>query len=276
VRFETPLRILLVPGLCLGMFLLPTAAQADAAKDLYIQNCASCHTIGDGDRVGPDLKGVHETRDPDWLHTIIQRPSRLLDSDPIAQEMLRKYNNVRMPDLGMTDEQTKSLIELIARCSDEPCDFTGDFVPAVDATPADVELGRRLFVGLEPFESGGAACVACHTATGAGAISGGGNLATDLTHAFARLGDDGLDAALKNPTFALMDQVYRKHPLDADEVFALRAFLNEANKQPGAPDSPLLFILAGLGGAACSLVVLNAAWSRRLRGVRGTIARRQP
>ena len=44
----------------------PAAAESDPAIDLYVAKCASCHTVGKGDRVGPDLAGVHTRRDAAW------------------------------------------------------------------------------------------------------------------------------------------------------------------------------------------------------------------
>ena len=44
---------------------LAGAARADTAADgkvLYEQKCAACHTIGGGDRIGPDLHGVAASR----------------------------------------------------------------------------------------------------------------------------------------------------------------------------------------------------------------------
>ena len=104
----------------------------------------------------------------------------------------------------------------------------------------------------------------------------GGLLGKDLTNAFGRLGDEGLDAGLKNPAFIVMSDVFADHPLAPEEVFALRAFLYEANRAVPVPEdqiSPLL--VAGIGTLAM-LAILNAAWARRLRGVRSTLTHRQP
>ena len=242
---------------------------SDQAKDLYLQKCASCHTIGEGPRVGPDLKGVHERRDAAWLKTMIQTPSRLLDSDPVARKLLAEFKNVRMQDLGLTDEQVALLVEVITVCSAQKCDLKGKFVAVTEATPADVKLGLDLFMGIVPQENGGPACISCHTLEGATGILGGGTLAKEVTHSFATLGDEGLDAALKNPNFPLMKEVYADKPLKASEVFALRAALYEANRgalsESGAQVS---VILVALLAAVLSLLGLNAAWSKRSRGVR--------
>lgn len=37
----------------------------------------------------------------------------------------------------------------------------------------DPNWGQRLFTGEQPFENGGPACIACHTAAGLGPLGGG-------------------------------------------------------------------------------------------------------
>jgi mono/diheme cytochrome c family protein len=246
----------------------PPSDQADPTVDLFVRKCASCHTVGKGQRVGPDLKGALERRDRAWVERFVKAPSTMLDSDPTARQLLAQLGGVRMPDLGLSDREVTALADLVARCSAEPCDLAGTFTPVTTATAADVSRGRDLFLGREALRSGAAQCVSCHTVRGAGGGIAGGLLAKDLTHAFGRLGDQGLDAALKSPAFPVMGKVFAAHPLQPDEVFALRAFLHDANRgEPAAEDSLSLPIVALLGTAAV-LIALNAAWARRLRGVR--------
>jgi len=72
-----------------------------------------------------------------------------------------------------------------------------------------------------------------------------------------------------------MNKVFAAHPLQADEVFALRAFLYDANRKEPALDDPLSLPLVGLLGTVAVLIALNAAWARRLRGVRQPLVRRR-
>jgi mono/diheme cytochrome c family protein len=234
---------------------------------LFAEKCASCHSIGKGDRVGPDLKNVHERRADPWLTAMIATPGKMLNSDADARELLKKYNNVRMPELGLDQEQTASLVELIKRCSVETCNLAGVFRAVTESTPADAELGRQLFVGETAFAAGGPPCVSCHAARGIDAPIAGGTLAKDLTHVFARLGDEGLDGAIKNPAFPLMTDIYAKNKIDKDEAFALRSFLSASNRATSDGDSISVFLAAVVGTVFC-LFILNLFWRRRLRGVR--------
>ncbi len=256
----------------------PVEAQPDGEVDprieLFVAKCASCHTVGKGDRVGPDLSGVHTRRDRAWLERMIQTPSGMLSSDADARSLLLEYDGVKMPDLGLSTEDVSDLIDLVAECSDTPCVLAGQFVAVGEATEVEIARGRDLFVGDEPLTGGGLACLACHTIRGMESPVPGGTLGVDLTHAFARLGDEGLDVALKNPVFPVMNKVFGDHPLETDEAYALRAFLNEANSNPTADDSALSLPLFGLLVAGAVMVLLNAVWGRRLRGVRQPMTRR--
>src|SRR5207248_452128 len=64
---------------------------------LFAKECAACHTIGQGDRIGPDLLGVTEVRDRAWLRRYIHEPDKMLaEKDPIAVALFEKYKGVRM------------------------------------------------------------------------------------------------------------------------------------------------------------------------------------
>jgi hypothetical protein len=198
----------------------------------------------------------------------------MLDTDPQARELVRQFNGVRMPDLGITSDQAARLADLIAQCTGAPCDLQGTFSPVTETTPQHVALGRELFTGRAPLQNRAAPCLSCHTAAGAGGRVAGGTFSKDLTHAYARLGDEGLDAALKAPSFRVMGKVFAARPLTAEEALALRAFLHDSNRtDAGAGETLSLPLLAALGAAAV-LFVLNALWARRLRGVRSGLVPR--
>ena len=250
-------------------------AAVDPTVDLFARKCASCHTVGKGQRVGPDLEGVLDRRDRGWVERFIKAPSTMLDADPAARQLLSQFGGVRMPDLGLSDREVSALADLIARCTAEPCDLVGAFTPVTTATAADIASGRDLFLGRSALKSGAAQCVSCHTVQGAGGGIAGGLLAKDLTNVYGRLGDQGLDAALKSPAFPVMNKIFAERPLQPDEVFALRAFLYDANrKEPAAEDALSLPLVACLGTIAV-LIALNAAWARRLRGVRLPLVHRK-
>ena len=86
----------------------------DKGQYLFATRCAACHTIGNGDKVGPDLLGVTSVRDRAWLSRIITEPDKLIDEkDPIATALFKKYSQVRMPRLGLPEADVNTLIEFM-------------------------------------------------------------------------------------------------------------------------------------------------------------------
>lgn len=86
----------------------------DKGQYLFSTRCAVCHTIGRGDKIGPDLMGVTSTRDRAWLRRYIAVPDKMLaENDPIAVALFKKYKEVRMPNEGLHDLDVVTLIDYI-------------------------------------------------------------------------------------------------------------------------------------------------------------------
>jgi len=89
-----------------GLAVSPQPGQA-----LFKKVCAPCHTVGAGDRVGPDLRGVTARRERSWLSSYIQSPTRMrAQHDPDALALAEKYPAVRMPVLGVSANDAGDLI----------------------------------------------------------------------------------------------------------------------------------------------------------------------
>ena len=85
----------------------------DTGKYLFGRDCIACHTIGHGDKVGPDLLGVVHVRSRQWLTQIIQHPDQMLaEKDPIATVLLKKYK-VRMPNTYVDNVDASYLIRYL-------------------------------------------------------------------------------------------------------------------------------------------------------------------
>jgi protein SCO1/2 len=87
------------------------AIHLDPGQYLFTKKCGACHTVGQGDKIGPDLAGVTDTRNRDWLMRKIQNPEKLLaEKDPITMALAEKYGHVTMPNLRVADEDANHLI----------------------------------------------------------------------------------------------------------------------------------------------------------------------
>jgi protein SCO1 len=115
---------------------------SDKGRYIFASQCAACHTIGHGDKIGPDLQGVTNVRDHKWLERFIATPDRVLaEKDPIAVALFKKYNEVRMPNLNMAEIDLNNLIDFLQRQSAAPKDAPAADKPGAttDKPAADVE-----------------------------------------------------------------------------------------------------------------------------------------
>lgn len=94
-----------------------TAKEANAGKHpgkvVFDTKCATCHTIGKGDGIGPDLKGVNGRRDKAWLTKWIKDPEGMLKTDPIAKELLKKFKGVPMTNQNLKDKEIEDVLAYI-------------------------------------------------------------------------------------------------------------------------------------------------------------------
>lgn len=95
----------------------PLQADAAAAKrgQSLFQNrgCVGCHSIGKGKRAGPDLAGATQRRSLDWLRRWLKNPTPMFDTDSTAKALLAEFNNTRMPNLRLKDDEVEALLQYI-------------------------------------------------------------------------------------------------------------------------------------------------------------------
>lgn len=110
--FTMRLRFLLAAAI----ILCASSARADEA--VFQQKCAACHSIGQGARVGPDLKDTTSKYDEAWLIRWIMAPDRMLaEKDPTATKLFEEYNRIPMPNLAVSEAEARSLLAYIATAS---------------------------------------------------------------------------------------------------------------------------------------------------------------
>jgi len=86
----------------------------DKGAYLFHTRCGACHTIGNGDKIGPDLLGVTSVRESAWLKRMITEPDKLIEeNDPIATALFKKYREIRMPKMGLAEMDVDTLIEFM-------------------------------------------------------------------------------------------------------------------------------------------------------------------
>ena len=99
----------------------PSLGDVSSGSVLFRTRCASCHVIGEqvtaaqvGRLIGPDLSGVTDRRDPEWLARWIAEPDKMLaEKDPLALQLFEQYKGVAMPNMSLSRKQVDSVVEYI-------------------------------------------------------------------------------------------------------------------------------------------------------------------
>ncbi|WP_224999158.1 cytochrome c [Cesiribacter sp. SM1] len=95
-------------------------AQAVSGKEIFSGNCQACHSIGGGDIVGPDLAGLIERRQTDWIKSFITNSQKMVAAgDEEAVAVFTKYNKIAMPAHNFNEEELTSLISYIDEAGKE-------------------------------------------------------------------------------------------------------------------------------------------------------------
>lgn len=78
------------------------------------KGCVGCHTIGKGRAAGPDLMGVLDRRSLEWVQRWLHDPTAMQQSDSTAMALVTEFNNTKMPNLQLTDDEVRALIAYVA------------------------------------------------------------------------------------------------------------------------------------------------------------------
>jgi mono/diheme cytochrome c family protein len=261
-----------VTALVVGALAPDVARAAESPPDpgavLFSERCSTCHNIGGGAKVGPDLFAVVTRRQKSWFANFVRGPARMIDGgDPIAAELYQKFAPVKMPDQPLTDAEIDAAWAYFTSCTDK-----GGCQPVAlgprwgtDGGPEEIARGRDIFLGDRRLQRGGAPCFSCHNVRGEGWM-GGGTLGPDLTFSYARLGEKALAPLLSEMSSPVMRSVYGQAKLDDDEQFAVKAYLADLARSGTFPRKDRDFLALGAEGM---LIVLGAFVLRKLpRGAR--------
>lgn len=257
-----------VSWLCILMLPLQAGLAQDQAaitsgEQVFQTYCIACHGIGEAQRVGPDLAGVHDRRSQDWLQRFVKSPQAVIDSgDADATQLLATFNGMVMPAATISDLQiTEVLLYIESRSSSvASIDAAAPAIATVAAESSaaqppsaeEVSRGGDLFQGTLRFENSGPACNACHDVNN-DSVTGGGALAIELTSAFSKMGAAGLSAIVSQAPFPAMQAAYSDKPLSDEEVASLVAFFQYADAESASQQAISygfrLFLSGGLGAA---------------------------
>ena len=84
----------------------------DDGKKIYNAKCFVCHDL-DQKKIGPTLRNVTKERTPEYIMNLLVNSVQMQKENHIVKELLKKYNNVPMPDPAITQAQARSVLEYL-------------------------------------------------------------------------------------------------------------------------------------------------------------------
>ena len=263
----------------------PASSQdAIEGKALFYEEkkCNICHSIGGGKMIGPDLKGVTEIRDREWLIRHIVEPDKMIaEKDPIVMQLLAEHNNAAMPVFGLNRKQAISIITFLenpdvsesgsSQMADSAVVFSIETILPDVAQEEIISTGALYFNGRIKFENGAPACVSCHHVTQSG-LFGGGTLGPELTPAYQKFTGQGLASLMSSVPYPTMSPLFDKKALTEEEKAFLVGYLKYKNTQSTLSVAPNVGVFTVLGFIVL-LFLAPMIWHNRLGSVRKKLLR---
>ena len=92
---------------------MPSDPDAAKGKVAFEAKCTVCHTMGGGDKIGPDLRGVTKRRADTWLTQWLLDPEKMQKNDPTGKALLAKYKTP-MPNPGLTKDEVRQILKFLS------------------------------------------------------------------------------------------------------------------------------------------------------------------
>ena len=194
---------------------------AAAGKTIFDGQCQACHSIGAGDRTGPDLKDLSKRRQKDWVVKFVKDPIAMTKDDPVGKELLAKYK-AQMPPLNLKDDQIEQVLAYIDAAS-AAGGVQEKQEPVKELTGADFEKAKGIY-----FQR----CAGCHSTLRAGAT--GPNIQPERTK---KLGTTVLKNTLMNGLPGGMPPWGKIGVLSDDEMTLMANYIQMTPPEP--PQMPL-------------------------------------
>jgi len=145
-----------VAGLMLALAsVIPVHAQEINGEAIFNGYCMACHSIGSGNLVGPDLRGVNGRYEEDWLLSFIKSSQTMVaNGDERAVKVFNQFSSIPMPDQPLSDEEVKALlayIEVRTKVLDEEEKAANQAVEPVAMPPADPGSTLAATKQMDPY-----------------------------------------------------------------------------------------------------------------------------
>ena len=287
IKLSKALRKINVVVFTITAVFLTNLIHAQDGEQLFLQ-CKACHTIGQGNLLGPDLLDISNKRDKAWIKSFIKSSQTMIkNGNPQAVMAFEEFKNLIMIDYNLPDTDIEAIIKYIDSFStiSEIELSAEDSLAAIKAlemlanidTDENETRGKALFEGSRKFKNGGASCISCHHVDGEQNVQGG-LLAKNLTQTFSRIGGlAGIKGILDFPPYPSMKNAYDKAVLTEEENIQLQVYLMRADNNGNYTDSTVTgFMKQGFVGVIALLIAISLVWyKRKKRSVNYYIIKRQ-
>ena len=81
-------------------------------KGIFTSKCVLCHEL-DQKKIGPPLRNIFKDRTPEYIMNMVVNPTKMQKEDPNVKDLIKKYNNVLMTELGISNDQARSVLEYL-------------------------------------------------------------------------------------------------------------------------------------------------------------------
>ncbi|MDG1762648.1 MAG: cytochrome c [Flavobacteriaceae bacterium] len=81
-------------------------------ENAFKQKCMACH-MANRKLIGPAMSGIYDRRSPEWVINLLLNPTQMLKEDPIANALLKEYNNVMMLNQNLTQDEARAIAEYL-------------------------------------------------------------------------------------------------------------------------------------------------------------------
>jgi mono/diheme cytochrome c family protein len=177
-----------------------------------------------------------------------------------------------LPNSGLTGSEKSVVFDGTSTESGPTTASARESPQGEQSSAGDQAVGKALFMGDIHLKHGAPFCLGCHSINDTG-ILGGGTFGPNLTNAYAKYGDAGLEAVLTDLPFLAMHSVYANNAITPQQKVDLLAFLKSVNGTPETNKEPIVIAIS-LAGFLFLMLVFVIAWRNRLRTVRKELVER--
>lgn len=261
---------------------LPGAAQD--ASQIFSEKCASCHTMGKGPLVGPDLASSKFQPEAQIEANVkrMQNQAGTLDEGEVeALVQYLKSGGTTGATATSTSTSTSSTSTSTSTSASEtqktPATKTADEKGKTESAithqtpedePGSVSVGEELFTGKRTFKNQGMACAACHSVTGAAS----GGLGPDLSAISIKMNTAALVVAAEKAPYRVMKDAYKNNLVTHDEAVDLAAYMSTLKGTKTR--HPIQVELLGFIGAAILIAAVAFGYRNRNKSARDKLTRR--